>query len=363
MRKICPSVLAALVVTALLAAPAAAAPGKVAVRIEGDAQTLLPRTVVTTTETPVGKPGQPTCSGTSALGAVELATKGNWSGPYDAGFQSYNVKLLMGETHDDATSSYWAFWINYTYASLGVCGQQTQEGDDVLFVPECYAAGCSPTSPLRISGLPRTVAPGKSVTVRVDAYTAPVFPSTTTTVAPAAGATISYGDNAATTGSDGTARLTFSGVGEKTVQATKPGYVRSASETTCLTSGDDGRCGTDDEVAPAVSFRKLKTGQVYERKRAPRRIAGSVTSDPSGLRAVRLGIARKLGDRCWGFSGAKERFKRRGCDDERKFRIGDRQVWSYLLPERLPKGRYQIRAVAVDNAGNRSARRVVIRVR
>jgi hypothetical protein len=367
--------LVALVATLLLAAPAGAAPGNVGVRVEGDAQTLLPRTVVTTTDTPVGKPGQPTCDGTSALGALDQATGGDWSGPYDAGFQTYSLETVKGETHDTSTSSYWAFWINYSYASLGVCGQQVQEGDDLLFVPECYAAGCAPASPLRISGLPATVAPGAPVTVDVEQYSPPVYPATETTSAPAAGATVSFGDGTATTGANGSAQLTFSGSGPRTVQATKPGHVRSATQSTCVTTGSDGNCGSQvppttvpgtrelDKTAPVASFARLHNGQVFKRKRAPRKIRGRVTADPSGLQSVRLSLLRKRDGRCWAFDGASERFERHRCGGSRSFRIGDRAKWSYLLPKRLARGRYTLRAVAIDKAGNDSSTRVVIRVR
>ena len=373
MKKIPLGALAALLATMLLAAPAQAAPGNVAVRIEGDSETLLPRTVVTTADTPVGKPAQPTCAGTSALGALDRATNGNWSGPYEAGLGSYNLKTLMGETHDDATSTYWAFWINYTYASMGVCGQQVQEGDDLLFVPECYATGCSPASPLRLSGLPAAVAPGAPVTVKVVQYSPPVYPDTETKSTPAVGATVSSGGATATTGSDGTAQLTFSGSGPRSVQATKPGNVRSATESTCVTTGSDGACGSklpenavprlQDHTAPVASFSRLKNGKVFKHGRGPRKLAGSVTADPSGLLSVRLSILRRTATGCWAFDGAKERFKPHRCGGRQSFRIGDRSEWSYLLPKRLPKGRYTIRAIAIDNAGNDSVTRVVIRVR
>jgi hypothetical protein len=374
MKKISPGALAALLVAALLAAPALAAPGRVAVRIEGDAQTLLPRTVVTTTDGPVGKPGQPSCDGTSALGALDRATGGDWAGPYDDGFQTYSLETLKGETHAASTSSYWAFWINYSYANAGVCGQPVQQGDDLLFVPECYATGCTPASPLRVSGVPTTVAPGATVTVRVDAYTPPVFPATQTTVSPAAGALVSFGGNStATTRADGTADLTFLGAGVRSVRATKAGHVRSATESTCVTNGSDGSCGSrppgdgvpavPDRIAPLASFSRLPFGKVFRRKRAPRRLAGSVTPDPSGLKEVRLSIMRRLSGRCWLFDGSSERFKRRRCGAWHSFTIGDRADWSYLLPRRLRKGRYAIRAVAVDGAGNDSVTKTVIHVR
>ena len=112
-----------------------------------------------------------------------------------------------------------------------------------------------------------------------------------------------------------------------------------------------------------ASFSHLKSGMRFARKRAPRSIEGSVTPDPSGLQEVRLGIKRRLGvGRCSVFDGATERFRRRSCYGWDSFAIGDRAEWSYLLPRRLPRGRYKIRAIAIDKAGNDSIRRVVIRV-
>ena len=117
-------------------------------------------------------------------------------------------------------------------------------------------------------------------------------------------------------------------------------------------------CSCENTFTP-----RLKNGKVYRRKRAPRRIAGRVTADPSGLLSVRLSILRKRGDRCWTFDGASERFERHRCGGRRSFRIGDRADWSYLLPARLRRGRYTIRVVAIDGAGNASVTETRIRVR
>jgi hypothetical protein len=37
--------------------------------------------------------------------------------------------------------------------------------------------------------------------------------------------------------------------------------------------------------------------------------------------------------------------------------VGDRAGWSYLLPSRLPAGRYVLDATAIDRNGNRSGLR------
>jgi hypothetical protein len=112
-----------------------------------------------------------------------------------------------------------------------------------------------------------------------------------------------------------------------------------------------------------AAFTGLKRGKVFSRKRAPRRLRGTVSADPSGIQSVRLSIVRKRKDRCWAFDGATERFKRHRCGGSRSFRIGDRAAWSYLLPKRLPRGRYTIRVAAIDKAGNASATKTRIRVK
>jgi hypothetical protein len=375
MKKIVPGTVAGLLAAAVLAAPALAAPANVTVRVEGDAQTLVPRKVVTTTATPVGKPGQPTCDGTSALGALDVATGGAWDGPYFDGL-GYSPATIMGETHDAASMSYWAFWLNDAYAASGLCAQQLQQGDSVLLVPECYAAGCTPASPLRLSGVPATAAPGVAVTVKVDELTPPSGGSGPTTSAPAAGATVTFGGATAETGTDGSAVLTFSGAGPQVVQATKAGHVRSATESTCVTTGIDGACGSSlpagqqppagsakDTTAPTATLSGLENGKVFSRKRAPRVLRGTVSADPSGIKSVRLSILRKHKGRCWAFDGRSERFERHRCGGSRSFRIGDRAEWSYLLPKRLPRGRYTIRVAAIDKAGNDAATETRIRVK
>jgi hypothetical protein len=372
MKRFVPGALAGFAAAIVLAAPAAATPSNVTVRVEGEAATLQPRTPVTTDSQPVLVEGARSCPGTSAGGALYKAVGGDLSGTWLS--FGFDLKTIKGETHDSSTSStYWSFWLNYSYASLGMCAQELQEGDDVLFVPDCFGAGCNPASPLRVSGLPATIAPGASVTVRVDEYSPPVSEGAPTTSKPSAGATVAFGGTTATTGSDGTAQLTFSGSGPTSVQATKPGHVRSSTESTCVTTGSDGACGSQvgspppaavkDETAPTATIAGLRRGKVFSRKRAPRTLRGTVSADPSGIKSVRLSILRRHRGRCWAFDGESERFERHRCGGSKSFRIGDRAEWSYLLPKRLPRGRYTIRVIAIDKAGNDSVTQTEIRVR
>ena len=69
-----------------------------------------------------------------------------------------------------------------------------QDGDDVLFFPSCFGCAKEPT-PLRITSIPGSAAPGSSFDVRVVQY-AVTFDSefnATTTEEPAAGASVSAG--------------------------------------------------------------------------------------------------------------------------------------------------------------------------
>src|SRR3954447_18100543 len=111
----------ALAVLALLvpASVAAAAPSAVTVRVEGSAQTLLPRTAITTTTTPVVKDGDPThsCTGTSVAGALEIATRGNWTATWAEGLK-YFVNSILGES--PSGSEFFTLWVNNRSSQTGI---------------------------------------------------------------------------------------------------------------------------------------------------------------------------------------------------------------------------------------------------
>jgi hypothetical protein len=358
MRKI---FAAALVASGLVAAPAQAGP-TVTVRVEGEQATLLERTQVTLPDTASG-----ICGATrwTVADAIDVATNGNWS-------RSDFVQMILGESHTFTRNDYWAQWRGtgggYQWGG-GVCADVMQEGDEALMLVDVASGSFAPTRfPLDLEGVPAAIEVGQPVTVTVAMYVTGGTIGTGTRT-PVEGATIASGGATAVTGADGKASLSFSQPGAFTVKASKPGSVVSATERVTVSaapvppSAPPVTLRPHDKTAPVASFARLKNGKVYKRKRAPRELSGTVTPDPSGLLSVRLSILRKIGDRCWAFDGASERFERHRCGGRDSFRIGDREEWSYLLPKRLGKGRYTIRAVAIDGAGNDSASRVVIRVR
>src|SRR4051812_8101021 len=89
----------------------AAGPADVTVRVEGAAKTLAGGPVRTTTK-PVVKDGNAShaCTGTSAAGALETATGGDWTATWFDGL-GYSVDSVKGESHTFATDEYWTLWI------------------------------------------------------------------------------------------------------------------------------------------------------------------------------------------------------------------------------------------------------------
>lgn len=333
--------------------PAPAVAADVSVRVEGAADTLIPRTQVSTPAGAVSKDGTNSCSPTSAAGALEAATRGDWAGTWSGPTLGYSVDRIRTEDYTFSAApagNYWSLWVNYRPAQTGVCGAELSAGDDVLFFPECYGGTCvDATPPLKLT-VPRTARPGEAFKATVSEV---VASGTTATERPAAGASVSSGSTTFTTGADGSVQIP-GGSETATLRASQAGRIRSATETVCVTSGVDGRCGsTLDRAAPQVRlFTPKHDRRPY--RRGPRRLAGAVSSDPSGLSHVKLRLNRTHRGRCSAYGSRAERFRRVACGKGWWFSIGDDERWSYLLPERLPAGRYVLQAVAIDGSGNRS---------
>jgi hypothetical protein len=343
--------------SALLIAVPGALAADVNVRVEGTPDTLVPRTLVKTQAGTFSKDGNPThsCSSSSAGGALELASGGEWAARWGA--YGYEIQTIKGESHisnaGDPSGTYWAFWVNYQPASEGACTLKAQTGDDVLLYPSCFGCASEPT-PLRITSVPQSAQPGQAFDVRVVEY-AVSTPGSAATAAPAAGATVTAGGRSFTTGADGVAHVVVEGRSLAGVRASKNGYVRSATENVCVDCGPTYTPPARDTSAPAAAVSSLRSGAVYSRRRAPRLLRGRVASDPSGLHSVKLKLTRRVGKRCTYFSGRRERFTKMRCGHGSFFVIGDRADWSYLLPKRLGRGSYVLEVKAVDGALNRGA--------
>jgi hypothetical protein len=205
-------------------APAAAGtPATVTVRVEGATSTLLALKTVTTTTTPTPAPGN--CSGTSAAGALQLATEGNWD-------HAAYIQTILAETHEWTMSDprYWAFWLNDKYASEGACTTQLAEGDRVLFlVDRATAPEYNPTVfPLELSGAPVEITQGESATVTVNKY------STSGVGSAASGVAVKGGEATVTTNASGHATVKFNSLGTAHLRGTKSGFAPTASVAVCV---------------------------------------------------------------------------------------------------------------------------------
>jgi hypothetical protein len=360
---------AGLVVAALLPSTAAAAPVTVNLRIEGPTRTLFEGPVTTdvrqfrfTNETTGHQCDGTTLGGMSpspvpTRGAViaqaaettPFQLEGTWSS------LGASFTRIAGESvgFDATTNRFLGEYENGKFASLGACADDSKTGDDVLF-----AYGDGSEQLLELAG-PVLARPGQAVALKV---------TEAGTHAAVAGATV--GGKA--TGADGTAvvgPLNARGIAD--FKATKTGAIRSNRVRVCVTDGQDGACGSQlpqlaapDRTAPVATIKGIRDGQRFSRRRAPRKLRGSVVEDRSGLWAVKIRLTRKLGGKCWYFSGSKERFLKRRCGKKHAFKVGEQPEWSYLLPSRLPRGRYVLDTYALDNAFNRSTTaRVRFRVR
>jgi hypothetical protein len=334
---------------AISAAPAvAASPATVNVRVEGASQTLVDTTSVTTTAQPVSKAGHD-CSGTSAGGALDRATAGNWNAGYFDTLGHY-VTAIMGEDYSASTSDGWTVFVNHRAISQSPCLQELGAGDDVVyFVSHCEfdaSIGDCSNAPVLPLGLiaPATVQQGASAQVTVIRY------DVNGTTAPVPGASV----GGAVTDADGHATIAFPASGTVRLKAEKPGFARSEAETVAV-----GAVGAQnppllpaDRTPPTAKLAGLEDHAVL--RTGPRELRGSF-SDSSAIKTIKLRLTKRLGKKCWYFSGRSEKFRGSRCGKGPYFAIeASGRDWSYLLPSRLGKGRYVLDAVAIDGAGNRT---------
>jgi hypothetical protein len=346
--------LAGLVLTLLLAAPAWAGP-TVKVRIVGADATLLERTV-TLPDTPPPVTG---CEANEAGNAIEVATGGNWD-------RQPLTETILGETRDyDDNQKFWAEWIhrgNGYVSGMGVCNDTLGEGDELLMVADAAGPNFEPTrEPLDVEGVPRQAQRGSAITVTVVEYW--VNAAFEVQRRPVSGATVQVGSASAVTDANGQATLVLSELGSVALTATRPGNAPAATDV--IQVGEVAVApAPPDTTAPVASILGIRDGQRFTRRRAPRELRGTVTADPSGLWAVKIRLVRRHRGTCWYFSGSKEQFLKRRCGKQYAFKVGEESQWSYLLPARLPRGRYVLDTYAIDGVFNRGQeRRVVFRVR
>ena len=340
-------------VLALLVLVPAAGATPATVRVVGDVQGIDTTAVDTTGQAVPGG-----CAGNSAGEALDKAVNGNWD-------RNAFVSTILGETHMYLVDrDYWSFWINDTYSQLGLCDYTVQAGDRILlFVQRDNASFAGTIFPLVLSGAPPSTVVGHPFTVTVYEQRTD---GTTTTPVPAEGATVAGGGVTAQTDAAGQATLTLLALpeaGQFRLRATRAGNVSSdaATVTVSLSTTHPGGVTAPPPPppvvtpqAPGATITGIADGQRFARGKGPRELKVTAYAG-AGLLAVKLRLTRNDRGRCSTFSGKSERFRHIKCGAVNGFwfRVGDRQDTSYLLPSRLPRGRYVLDVNAIDKAYNR----------
>lgn len=378
-----------LVAAGLLSVPAQALAATATVRVEGASSTLV-HVSASTAGLPVSKNGNPPCVANSGADLLEVATGGSWTGPYFDGF-GYSVETIKGETHTFSSEAFWALWVNNVESQVGICGYTPSSGDEVLLFPAPTACFPACTFPTEVTGVPNGVTAGQSGVVRAVRYQPDGTP------AAAAGATIEVRQGStvevAQANSSGEATFTFptAGTWEAQVRSTS-GFVRSeaASFTVAAPTASGGgttapptttppgttapgattpgtttpgtttpgtTAGTTSGPAPrSIATSQFNiTGTVGRRRRftnrgAPFRLSAVLDADPRSIRQVKFRLGRRLGNRCWFFSGSEERLRANSCRRSTPwFRVSLADATEVLgggirfeqrLDGRLPRGRY-----------------------
>jgi hypothetical protein len=365
------------------AAPAFAAPASVNVRIEGASSTLFEGRVTTdarTIETASSGGAHPcnvrdngtnngagpaTGSATTAAFDAALAAglpfDATWTGQATFGAQTFDIDdFFVAQIGPDVNQSAapfasWGVAVNFQASDLGGCQIVAETGQDVLWAYDFF----NKAHLLKLTG-PAVAAVGEPVAVQV------VDGKDGSGVA---GATV----GGAVTDAQGRATVTFPRAGRVALKAERADSVRSNALPVCVHAGNDGTCGfpnadgspgtgaasAADRSAPKAAIRAIRDGRRFPRGRGPRTLQVRVGADDSGLHAVKLRLTRTVGPRCSYFSGRSERFRaaRCGAGNGKWFTVGDRQSIDYLLPARLPRGRYVLDVKAIDKAFNRDEAR------
>src|ERR1700676_4673321 len=163
---------AALIAAATSASAAGDPSTAITVRVEGPKQTLVPATSVVLSDGTIVKDGVATdsCSSRSAAGALELATRGDWTGTWSASFNAYFLTAIDGLAFPSTGAPYWAFWVNDAPASLGICGYDPKPGDSLLFFADCFGKSCPKNAGVLGAKAAAVAVVGRPLAVTVTAY-------------------------------------------------------------------------------------------------------------------------------------------------------------------------------------------------
>lgn len=203
-----------LLLSTAAAAMAAAAGPAVTIRIEGAKKTLLLPTRVRGRTGWITRDGAPKgqCSATSAQGALNVATRGHWSGQWYPSYHEYFITSILGER--PTGSNYWAIFVNNRPASVGACDIKLRAGEQLLFA---VSNGSQMAAAL---DAPRTAVSGRAFTIRLVGYGKAVRPLSGVRIT-------GNGIRAVRTDRRGEARVLDDHAGVLVLRAAPKGYVRT----------------------------------------------------------------------------------------------------------------------------------------
>jgi hypothetical protein len=334
-------------------APALAAPVNVNLRIEGSGSTVYEGPVTTDAKvvtTAAG--GSHECAGpggtpTTALDDASIAHGFTWDGSYNSSFHDFFIERIGSDGtvgSFDPAGNFWDLIVNRATAETGGCQIALNAGDQVLLE---WQDGTKPNLQLTA---PASAQVGQPIDVFVQQYGA------NGVLSPANAAGVA----GATTGADGHGTVTFTTPGIQHLKATRADAVRSNDVDVCVYAPGSGDCGspkppaattvTQDRVKPTVAISSPRNGAHF--KRGPRELAGTA-SDNVSLFQVYFRLRRHSHAGCSWYSAKRSTFTapRAHCT-ARYQRLGTKQRWSYLLPARLPAGRYTLDEKAIDGSYN-----------
>jgi hypothetical protein len=107
----------------------------VTVRVEGRTHTLLgSKSVQLPASGWVTKGGAPSgkCPAASAQGALDVATRGHWSGKWFGSLNAYEVFTILHD-RESGKHSFWEIFVNNVAATAGACEITPTPGDQLLF--------------------------------------------------------------------------------------------------------------------------------------------------------------------------------------------------------------------------------------
>jgi hypothetical protein len=207
---------AALATALLVAAPAAAAPTSVNLRVEGPAGTIFDGPV-TTDGHPIEKDrfGPQPCDGTNngahpTPGPTVTSTLDDelaWDGKWSPSLNDFQVTRIGPDAQ--TSTKFWGLVLNFQELQVGGCQQQVKAGDQVLFAYDLF----SMKHILKLTG-PSNAKSGKKFKVKVvDGQNGKPVPGAKVGVVKA--------------NSKGVATTSFRGKGRAVLKATAPQSVRS----------------------------------------------------------------------------------------------------------------------------------------